>query len=80
MSTSDDFPEILTPHQIRFEIDFAIGQMSRGALREWAGKNELKSAAARQYIVDRIAVRFERLQVRRAAPLPHPTDRSKQPE
>ncbi|WP_070152640.1 hypothetical protein [Sphingobium phenoxybenzoativorans] len=64
MHDNGKFPEILTPSQIRFEIDFAFGQLSRGALRDWAGKNELKSAAARRYIVDQIAVRFERLQVR----------------
>lgn len=66
---SDDFPEILTPDQIRFEIDFAIGQMPRGVLREWASKNELKSDMARRYTVDSITVRFARLQVRRRPPI-----------
>jgi len=69
---ADDFPEILTPDQIRFEIDFAIGQLPRGILRDWASKNELKSDMARRYMVDSITVRFDRLQVRRAAPAENP--------
>ena len=71
---TDDFPEILTPDQIRFEIDFAIGQMPRGVLRDWASKNDLKSDMARRYMVDSITVQFARLQVRRRAPIPAMTE------
>lgn len=67
---ADDYPRIVTADELRFDINFALGQMPRGTLREWASTNDLKSESARRYMVDRIMHQLARYQVRARPPLP----------
>lgn len=66
----DEFPRIVTRDELRFDISFALGQMPRMVLRQWADTNDLKSDHARQAMVSRILDQLSRYQVRAKAPLP----------
>ena len=68
----EGFPRVLTSEDLRFEIDFALKQIPRGLLRDWASTNDLKSARARDLMVTTILSRFDRYQVRGPAPLQAP--------
>lgn len=72
MPEDDEYPNILTPEQVRFEISFGLHNVSRGLLREYLGKDGLKASQAGDAIVDTIAVRFEPLQVRQREAEPYP--------
>jgi len=65
----EGFPRVLTPEELRFDIDFALKQIPRSLLRDWASANDLKSAMARELMVTTILARFDRYQVRAPAPL-----------
>lgn len=77
--SDEEFPEILTSKQVRFEIDFAVGQAGASTIRELTSKNEAKAGLSRLILVDRIMKQFNRLQVRRKAPEPGPVDRTRPP-
>lgn len=62
---------MLTADEIKFDIDFALKQIGRQLLRDWATANELKSERARRLMVDRITAQLARYQVRAPAPLPN---------
>jgi hypothetical protein len=65
-------PRVLTPDELRFDIEFALKQIPRGLLRDWASTNDLKSAMARELMATTILARFDRYQVRPLAPLQAP--------
>jgi hypothetical protein len=67
---NDEYPRIVTADELRFDINFALGQMPRILLREWAGKNDMKSDHARQMMTARILEQLSRYQVRARPPLP----------
>jgi len=66
--TDDPFPSVLTREQVRFEISFALHQVAKATVWEWARTDRLKKDAARERIIDTITVRFDRMQVRAPAP------------
>jgi len=68
----DEYPCVLTAEQLRFDIDFALKQIPRSLLRDWASTNDLKSARARELMVTTILSRFDRYQVRGPAPFQPP--------
>lgn len=67
---SDNYPRIVTPDELRFDINFALGQIPRSILREWASTNDMKSDHARQMMARRIMQQLSRYQVRARPPLP----------
>ena len=69
---SEKFPRVLTPEELWFDIDFALKQIPRALLREWASANDLKSSRARELMVTTILSRLDRYQVRAPAPLHAP--------
>ena len=69
---ADEFPRVLSRDELRFDIEFALKQIPRGLLRDWASTNDLKSAMARDLMVTTILSRFDRYQVRGPAPLQPP--------
>lgn len=62
------FPRVLTRKELRFEISFALSQVAKSTVWEWARTDQLKKQAARERIIDTVAARFDRLQVRAPAP------------
>lgn len=76
MSEDDEYPVICTGEYVRQMISFELGQAPRSLVHAWIGKDRPKSEVARLQITERIAVRFDRLQVRRSAPPEPPTDPS----
>jgi hypothetical protein len=79
MPDDDQFPEIMTREQVRFEIDFAVSQVGAATLQESMSKRETRARMSRWHLVETILARFERLQVRRRAPIAGPTDRTSPP-
>lgn len=71
----DEFPRIVTRDELLFDINFALGQMPRSILRQWASTNDLKSDHARQMMTMRILEQLSRYQVRARPPLPSMGDR-----
>ena len=69
---NEGFPLVLSRDQLRFDIEFALKQIPRGLLRDWASTNDLKSAMARELMVTTILSRFDRYQVRAPAPAEAP--------
>ena len=63
-----EYPRVLTRDELHFDIEFALKQISRGLLREWASTNDLKSEQARSLMVSTILSRFDRYQVRAQGP------------
>ncbi len=61
---ADPFPEVLTPAQVRFELSFALHEVAKAPVWEWARTDRLKKEAARERITDKLFARFDRLQVR----------------
>jgi len=68
MPDLDEYPEILTREQLRFEITFSLQQVGKATVKEWGGTNREKAERARAAAVETILVHFDRLQVRRHAP------------
>lgn len=68
----DDYPCIVTPEQLRFDISFALKKVSRATLREWASTNDLKSDRAREAMVVVIMDQLSRYQVRAREAIPPP--------
>lgn len=69
---TEAFPRVLSRDELRFDIEFALKQIPRGLLRDWASTNDLKSTMARDLMVTTILARFDRYQVRGPAPLQAP--------
>lgn len=69
MADSDDeFPRLLTPAEVQFEVSFGLHLVPRSLLREYLGKDGIKADRARETIITTIAMRFDRYQVRAPAP------------
>ena len=74
MTDHDDFPQILTREQVRFEIKFGLMQVGRSTAREWLGPDRVKAEKARDMMINAILARFDGLQVRGSAPAPNPME------
>ena len=68
-SVDEAFPRVLTRKDLRFEISFALSQVAKATVWEWARTDRLKKEAARERIIDTVAARFDRLEVRAPAPI-----------
>lgn len=80
MPDDDTFPCVLTQDQLRFEIDFAIGQAGAATLAGVTAKSERRARIDRNFLTTTILARFDRMQVRGRAPLRSPADRSTSPQ
>lgn len=79
MPDDDEFPCVLTRDQLRFEIDFAVGQAGAATLKDVTAKSERRARIARHYLVSTILSRFDRMQVRHRAPLVGYVDQTRPP-
>lgn len=62
----------LTESELRFSIDFAIGQIEPSLIVQLRDKNDTRRRLARQIVVDRLMVRFAGHEVYSPDPLAGP--------
>lgn len=68
----EEYPRIVTDAELRFDIKFALMQISPSLWREWVLGKVIRSESAREIIVNQIAARLSRYEVRAPAPAdPH---------
>jgi hypothetical protein len=75
----DDFPEVLSRDQVRFEVLLAVQRVQQSTLRDWAGKDRAKREQARATVVQAVLARLDLYQMRARSPLSPPGDRTLRP-
>lgn len=68
--TPETYTVPVTAEEIDLQVSFVLGQTRRSELRDWLGKDLLKSEAARGRIVRRIVARLMGWQIRRQPAAP----------